>query len=403
MMARQAERRHGPAFERNWSGAALFSYGFRPFFLGGAAFAALAIGLWLFEWLGAVTVVRQLAPVDWHMHEMIFGYPAAVIAGFLFTAVPNWTRRLPVSGRPLIALFSLWVVGRVVLLVPETVPYVVVAGIEAMFLPTLAAVIGREIVAGRSWRNLKVLVPVSVFACANIWFHVTLALGHAPDMAVRFGLAAVLILVTLIGGRIVPSFTRNWLAAERPVGRMPVPFGRLDIAVTGITVAALLLWVGELGVSSTVLALAAFGQSIRLTRWAGERTLSNPLLFVLHFFYAFLPVGLALLAAEGLTGDPTTRIAGLHVLGIGGIGGMTLAVMTRASLGHTGRALSSSPMMNLAFALIPAAVLFRLIAVFLPQAGWTLHGAVAAWVLAFGLFTLRIGPWLLSPRRKKPA
>lgn len=403
MMARQAERRHGPAFERNWPGAALFSYGFRPFFLGGAVFAALAVALWLLEWTGMAAVVHQLAPIDWHMHEMIFGYPAAIIAGFLFTAVPNWTRRLPVSGRPLIALFSLWVAGRVALLLPDTVPYPVATGIEALFLPALAAVIGREIVAGRNWRNLIVLMPVSVFAGANLWFHIAVVLGQAPDMAARFGLAAVLVLVTLIGGRIVPSFTRNWLAAERPDGRMPVPFGRPDIAVTVLTVAALLLWVAGVGAASALLALAALGQTIRLARWAGDRTLANPLLFVLHLFYAFLPLGLALLAGEGLTGDPVMRIAGLHVLGIGGIGGMTLAVMTRASLGHTGRALSSGPVMNLAFALIPAAVLFRLIAAFLPGAGWPLHGAVAAWVVAFGLFTLRVGPWLLSPRLKKSA
>ena len=402
-MARQAERRHGPAFERNWAGAALFSYGFRPFFLGGAVFAALAVALWLFEWSGAMAIVHQVAPVDWHVHEMIFGYPAAIIAGFLFTAVPNWTRRLPVSGRPLIALFSLWVAGRIALLLPGTVPYAVAAGIEALFLPALAAVIGREIVAGRNWRNMKVLLPVMVLAGANLWFHIAAALGHRPDMAAQFGLAAVLILLTLIGGRIVPSFTRNWLAAERPDGRMPVPFGRLDIAVTVMTVAALILWVAGVSAAAFLLVLVALGQAVRLARWAGHRTFANPLLFVLHLFYAFLPIGLALLAAEGLTGDPAMRIAGLHVLGIGGIGGMTLAVMTRASLGHTGRVLVSGPMMNLAFALIPAAVLFRLIAAFLPGAGWPLYGAVAAWVVAFGLFTLRIGPWLLAPRLKKSA
>ncbi len=400
MMARQADRRHGPAFERNWSGAALFSYGFRPFFLGGAVFAALAVGLWLLEWTGAAAIVHQIAPIDWHMHEMIFGYPAAIIAGFLFTAVPNWTRRLPVSGRPLIALFALWVAGRIALLLPGTVPYPVAAGVEALFLPALAAVIGREILAGRNWCNLKVLVPVTVLTGANLWFHGAVVLGHRPDMAAHFGLAAVLILVTLIGGRIVPSFTRNWLAAERLDGRLPVPFGRLDIAVTALTVAALLFWVSGIG-AAILLAVAALGQATRLARWAGARTLANPLLFVLHLFYAFLPLGLALLAAEGLTGNPEMRIAGLHVLGIGAIGGMTLAVMTRASLGHTGRALASGPMMNLAFALIPAAVALRLIAAFLPQAGWTLHAAVVAWVLAFGLFTFRIGPWLCAPRLTK--
>ena len=319
-MARQAERRHGPAFERNWPGAALFSYGFRPFFLGGAIFAALAIAVWLFEWSGTLDIVHQIAPLDWHVHEMIFGYPTAIIAGFLFTAVPNWTKRLPVAGRPLIALFSLWVAGRIVLLSPATVPFPLAAGIEALFLPALAAVIGREIVAGRNWRNLKVLVPVTVLAGANLWFHGALAMGHAPDMAARFGLAAVVVLVTLIGGRIVPSFTRNWLAAERPDGSLPVPFGRVDIAVTAITVAALLLWVAGIGAAAFLLALAALGQAVRLARWAGHRTLANPLLFVLHLFYAFLPVGLAFLAAEGLTGDPAMRVAGLHVSASAGSG-----------------------------------------------------------------------------------
>ncbi len=400
-MTGRATRKHGPASERNWQGPALFSYGFRPFFFGGATFAALAIAVWLFEWLGMIGIVHQIAPLDWHVHEMIFGYPAAVIAGFLFTAVPNWTKRLPVTGRPLMVLFSLWVAGRVALLLPDAAPYWAVAVVEALFLPALAFVIGREIVAGRNWRNLKVLLPVTVLAGANLWFHTALALGHAPDMAARFGLAAVLILVTLIGGRIVPSFTRNWLAAERPDGRMPVPFGRLDVAVTVLTGTALLLWVTGIGAPTTLLAFAAAGQAIRLARWAGERTLSSPILFVLHLFYAFLPAGLGLLAAEGPTGDPAMRIAGLHVLGIGAIGGMTLAVMTRASLGHTGRALASGPLLNMAFALVPAAVAFRLLAAFLPEAGWTLHAAVAAWVLAFGVFALRVGPWLFSPRLAK--
>ncbi len=326
---------------KDYRGPALFSYGFRPFFLLGSLYAGLAILVWLPAFYGYLKLGTSFAPRDWHVHEMLFGYIAAIVAGFLLTAIPNWTGRLPLQGRPLMILFSVWVAGRVVVSVSVWIGWGAAAVIDCGFLVLLAAAAAREIVAGRKWSNLNIVVVVSLLAAGNIAFHIEAHVSGLAEYATRAGIAVVIMLVSLIGGRIIPSFTRNWLA-KRVSGRMPVPFGRFDMVTLGLSVAGLAGWVVR--PLDPLVGIALFGcgglHIYRLARWAGYRTSSDRLVLILHLAYAFVPLGFILAALSAL--DLVAPSAGIHAWTGGAIGTMTLAVMTRATLGHTGQQLRAS-------------------------------------------------------------
>ena len=227
---------------RAYQGPALFSHGFRPFFLFGAIYAGAMVPLWLAVFAGDVSLPTAFAPRDWHVHEMLFGYVGAVIAGFLLTAVPNWTGRLPIQGGPLAVLFATWLAGRLAVTFSGFIGWEIALAIDAAFLLLLAAAAAREIVAGRKWNNLKVVGIISLLAVANIAFHVEAHLDGLADYSTRFGIGLVVTLVCVIGGRIVPSFTRNWLARREP-GRLPVPFNRFDAITIVAGVCAMIAWV----------------------------------------------------------------------------------------------------------------------------------------------------------------
>ena len=338
---------------RAYRGPAILSYGFRPFFLLGSLYAAFSILLWLPIYSGQIESPSAFAPVDWHIHEMLFGYLAAIVTGFLLTAIPNWTGRLPVLGLPLLGLTALWMAGRVAVFFSAVIGWRLAAVIDVSFLLAVAAAAGREIVAGRNWRNLKVLVPLAVLAAANAGFHVEAHIYGISDVSRRLGIAAAVLLISLIGGRIIPSFTRNWLVRENP-GRLPAPFDRLDIAALAISALALAAWtvLPDSKLAGALLAAAAVAQAIRLSRWAGDRTLRDPLVLILHLAYAFVPLGLGLVALSIFLPDTVPVAAGLHALGGGAIGSMTLAVMTRATRGHTGRELKAGKAELFVFAAI---------------------------------------------------
>ncbi len=383
-----------------YSGPALFSYGFRPLFLAAGLFAALVVPLWMLVWSGDIAVSGPFLPLDWHIHEMLFGYTSAVIAGFLFTAVPNWTGRMPTRGWPLMALAALWLAGRLAVSGVVALPPIAVLVIDCAFMLAIGAMVAAEIVAGRNWGNLKVVVPVLVYLGANVTFHLEAASTGSADHGRRLGFAMVVLLILLIGGRIIPSFTRNWLAKRSPnPGPLPVPFNRFDGATLLFTLAALLVWVARPDgpVAGAALVLAGALQAVRLARWRGWRVWSDPLVLMLHLAFAFLPAGLAALglAALGLLAPAT----GFHLLGIGGIGGMTLAVMMRASLGHTGRELRAGPVLTLGFCAVALAALARVSLAF-PTGLWL---AAGLWTLGFSLFVWRCAPVLTRPnaaRRK---
>jgi uncharacterized protein involved in response to NO len=382
---------------RRDSGPALFSYGFRPFFLFGAFYAALAIALWLPFYFGDLPVPTAFAPIDWHVHEMLFGYLAATITGFLLTAVPNWTGCLPLQGRSLVMLFCVWIVGRLAVASSAMIGWSVAAVLDSAFLFLVVAAAGREIVCGRNWRNLKVLIPVSVLALTNVAFHVEAHLATA-DISVRVAIGAIILLIMIIGGRIVPSFTRNWLARQNPAGRLPAPFSRFDGIAIAVGAVALVSWAFHPAgpVVGVLLLLAGLLQVVRLARWAGDRTTRDRLVLVLHVAYAFVPIGFVI-AASGAVGIVPAS-AGIHAWMVGAAGMMTLAVMTRATLGHTGRALVASSVTQGLYVLVGCAALLRVAAALEPSVIVLLYLAAAAWSLAFFGFVATFGRALSTPK-----
>lgn len=389
---------------RAWRGPALLSFGFRPFFLLGALWAALAMGLWVAMLAGRLTLPTAFDPVSWHAHEFLFGYLGAIIAGFLLTAVPNWTGRLPVTGWPLAGLTAAWLAGRVAVSVSQGLPPLAVAAADLALVALLAFLLGREIVVGKNWRNLPVVGLLAVFGCANALFHWEAATGAyaAQGMGLRLGLAAVLMMIAVIGGRIVPSFTRNWLAKQGE-GRLPSPpMQRFDLAALGVLLAALLAWVVLPFAAFTGMALALAGglHLARMARWAGDRTFAEPLVTVLHVGYAFVPLGALVGAVEILGYGWIGPGSAQHLWTAGGLGLMTLAVMTRATLGHTGRALTAGRGTMAIYAAVVVAVLARIAAGAWPEAADALHSLSGmGWIGAFAGFAALYGPMLLRPRQ----
>ncbi len=385
---------------RAWTGPAILTFGFRPFFFGSAVWAALAMVLWVPMLSGHLDLPTVFDPVSWHAHEFLYGYLGAVTAGFLMTAVPNWTGRLPIVGWRLGALALLWLAGRAGILVSEGLPPLAVAALDLAFPVVFAAAIGREIVAGRNWRNLIVLVMLTVFALGNGVFHWEAARGDyaAEGYGLRIGLGAGVMMIGVIGGRIVPSFTRNWLAKRGP-GRLPVaPMQRFDKAALVWLAVTLLLWVAlpEARVTGAALLVAGGLHLVRLSRWAGERTLAEPLVTVLHVGYAFVPLGALVLGAALLWPDLFDRLGAQHLWMAGAIGLMTLAVMTRATLGHTGQALRAGRGTVAIYALLVLAVLARIGAGYWPDLAPRLYEVSGgAWIAAYGAYAVIYGRLLL--------
>jgi len=377
-----------------YSGPLLFSAGFRPLFLLAATYAALVIPLWMAIWSGNITLDGPFSATDWHIHEMLFGYTSAVIAGFLFTAIPNWTGRMPTRGLALMGLAALWLAGRLAVAGTLGLTPVAVLLLDCGFMAAIGVMIATEIIAGRNWGNLKVVAPVLFYLGANITFHLEAMTTGQAAIGRRLGFAMVVLLILLIGGRIIPSFTRNWLAGRSATpGPLPVPFGRYDGVSIGITLAALLFWVAgpDNRIAGLGLILAAALQTARLARWRGWRVWRSPLLLILHLAFGFIAAGLLALGLAALGYLPAAT--GLHLLGIGGIGGMTLAVMMRASLGHTGRPLEAGVALTLAFGCIGLAALLRIAT----PTGPLLWATAAMWSLGFGIFIWRFAPVLTLP------
>lgn len=377
-----------------YSGPAIFSYGFRPLFLGASVFAVLIVPLWMAVWSGQIALNGPFLPLDWHIHEMLFGYTSAVIAGFLFTAIPNWTGRMPARGWPLMALTVLWLAGRLAVAGAIGLGPVAVMVTDCAFMMAIGVMVTVEIVAGRNWSNLKVVAPVLLYLAANITFHLEAMVTGTADYGRRLGFAMVVMLIGLIGGRIIPSFTRNWLVKQWPKpGALPVPFGRVDAVSLGGVLLALVVWViwpASL-LTSVLLVIAGVGQGARMLRWRGWRVWSSPLVLMLHVAFGFIPAGLVALGLSALADVPLAT--GYHLLGIGGFGGMTIAVMMRASLGHTGRSLQAGLALTLAFACVAIAAVVRVTAP-LPLGLWI---AAAFWTAGFGIFVLHFAPVLTLP------
>lgn len=391
------------------SAPAVLSQGFRPFFLATGAWAILGLALWLASFWGWLTVPSVFDGYSWHIHEMLFGFVAAAVAGFVLTAIPNWTGRLPLQGLPLAGLVLLWAAGRAAVAGSLAIGATPAAAIDVAFLAVLTVVAAREIVAGKNWRNLPIITALGLLLVCNILFHIDF-IGELGGDAAAFGwrlaIGVVCMLIALIGGRIIPSFTGNSLAKRgqaRPVAFNG--FDKLSLVVTGIALAA---WATGISgpvagpVVALLLAVAAVLNAVRLGRWRGHRAAAEPLLWILHVGYAWLPLGLGLLAAADIA--PTIpRSAGVHALTAGAMATMILAVATRATLGHTGRELHAGPATTLIYLLIIAAALARVGTSLWSDYGLGLAISAVLWVMAFTVFLIVYGPMLLSPDPRQKA
>jgi len=377
----------------------VFSYGFRPFFL--------LAGLWAI--VPMVTLLWSLGirswPVDaiplfrWHAHEMIFGFVCAAIAGFLLTAVPNWTGQQAVSGPRLMALVAIWAMERIVVSPLVDLPAALALPLEVAFLPALACVLAVPLLRARKLANALFLVFLSLLFAADLLFHGQHHgfIANLPFDSVRLALNVVLLMVVIIGGRIIPAFTQNALRQLGRPAQTTTPFW-LNAAAIG-TVALVVvadLFAQDSIFSGLLAALAALLLLGRLAHWQGHRTLDVPLLWVMHLGYAWIVVGLALKALWLLTAS-YWAMNWMHALNSGAFATMILAVTTRAALGHTGRALEASWVITVAYLLVSIAAAIRVWGPFvLPTYSYYIAGGL--WVTGFAMYLAVYGPVLLGPR-----
>ncbi|WP_363352101.1 NnrS family protein [Methylocystis echinoides] len=381
--------------------AVFLSAGFRPFFLSAALWAAVGLPLSVAYLEAAAELPTRFPPSIWHAHEMAFGFGGAVVAGFLLTAIPNWTGRMPLQGAPLAGLVALWLLGRVAVLVSRSEPALVAAALDLAFPAVFIFVVAREIATGRNWRNLPMVAALALLFIGNLLTHLeAMDLAATGAIGAHIGVATLVMLVALIGGRITPSFTRNWLAKTSPAEDQPAPFDALDRFALAATLVALVAWVAlpdtrSTGVLQIVAGAALF---LRLMRWRGVRARAEPLLFVLHLGYGWVALGLLLMGGNELL-SVTDSTAPLHALTAGAIGTMTLAVMTRATRGHTGRALVADRGTVAIYVAITLAAILRIAAPFTGDYYFVaLAVAAGMWSLAYGLFALLYFGMLTGPR-----
>lgn len=382
---------------------ALFNYGFRPFFFLAGLFGALSVPLWVVVYGGQVDLALQASPLLWHGHEMLFGYAAAAIAGFFLTVVPNWTKAKAQKGGILMALAALWLIGRVAFWAQGALPYALVLAADMLFLLGLLAVVIRPLIHPQHRRQFVFVPILLVLIAANAMVHLGVMGLEAfgIDWGARglsLGLDGILVLISVMGGRVTPSFTSSYLGhsdpdikvVQNPAVERVVFWGTWAfLAVDQIAPAS--LWAG-----GAALAVAG-AHAVRLLGWQSLRTLGNPILWVLHLGYVWLVMGLVLRALADF--GVLNAVDVVHALTIGAIGTFTLAIMTRASLGHTGRAIKAVPVIVAAYVLVSASALLRLLAgVWLDLHTELVMVSGAAWTLAFLAFVWVYTPVLMRPR-----
>jgi uncharacterized protein involved in response to NO len=379
---------------------AIFNYGFRPFFLLAGVQAVVAMAVWLAVLHGMRWEMAWLAPIQWHAHEMIFGFVVSALAGFLLTAVASWTGQRGFAGPPLMLLVAIWLGGRIAMAPGLGVPQALAAAMDLAFLPAVAIAITPSLIRAGNVRNFPLVAFLVLLFAANLLF-------HAPDLATRLGIRGltlavdtILLMVVLVGGRIVPAFTGNALRTRHPDARVAA-FGWVDRAA--LAAAATLLVVDQITpggrLAGVVALIACVLHAWRLSRWQGWLTRDMPIAWVLHVAYAWIPVGLGLKALWLLWQFPVGAVW-LHALTAGAYATMILAVMTRAALGHTGRALVAAKPIVAAYVLVTLAALTRVFAPMavpaMPQLTWTVAGIL--WIVAFVIYCAVYAPILSRVR-----
>lgn len=384
------------------AGSALWAYPFRPFFLAAASYAVLALAGWLGVLLLGWPLAGDYAPMQWHSHEMLFGMVAAAIAGFLLTAMCNWTGATPLYGSGLQMLFGLWLAGRIGMWLSNWLPLELVAVIDLSFLAAVAVYAGRVIIGSGNYRNLPLVAVVSVLWLTNLLFHAGVWSGDAGLVRrVELGtLLLIVMLIVIIGGRIIPAFTRNWLMRHQKDPQAVKTRAWVEVSsVTSVALLALLLLAdAPTPVTAIMAALAGLANLMRLLAWRGWLARRDPLVWILHVGYAWVPLGLLLMAMSHASLD-VTATAWQHALGPGAMAVMIVGVMTRVALGHTGRSLALPRGAVVSYALILIAALVRL-ATALGWMPWKLGimTTTLAWTGAFLIFLWFYLPILVRPR-----
>ncbi|MGD9785640.1 MAG: NnrS family protein [Hyphomicrobiaceae bacterium] len=386
----------------------LFSAGFRFFFLAGPIFAVLAMAIWI-GWLAmhasgaALTSVPfSVPPHEWHAHEMIYGYAAAVIAGFFLTAVPNWTGSEPARANFILVSAIFWLVGRLALLFSSQLPAVLVMSLDLLFVPVLALKILGNLIASPKRQNMVFLALLALLTTGNAVVHLGWAglISEGASHGIRIGLLTLTALITMLGGRVTPGFTRNALMRGGNQARLPVSNDLADKA----SLASVLSLPAAVAFAPDILlgllsAIAGLANLIRLAGWRSHDVLDQPILWSLHLGFLMLGLGYLLLAAHWW-GAPIGEASALHLLAIGAVGVMTLAVMSRAALGHTGRPLVVARPIAVSYLMVALAALMRSLGLLLAPAHYyaVVFASGALWIFAFALFVIVYAPILLADR-----
>ena len=375
----------------------LFSYAFRIFFLLGGLGAAILVPVWLLMLAGHLPTPAYLGGAAWHGHELIFGYAPAVITGFLLTAAYNWTGSPNAKGLPLILLAVFWLAGRIVLLYADSLPGLMVALVDLVFLPLAAFIVLPPLWRARKWANTAFVGLFLLMAVANLMIHLE-ALGileGTTQAGLYGGLDLVLLIMVMVGGRITNAFTRN------AIGLQVAPQPRRDqlaVGVVGVLVAVDLLMLPDVIVGIVCL-LAAFLTALRIASWQSHKTWRVPLIWILHLAQLWLVIGFALRGVALLT-DIMPQATALHALTLGAVGSLTLGMMTRVALGHTGRPLNIKPIIPWTYVAISLAAVIRISVpeIWPEQAMMANALAGALWTFAFTTFVVVYLPVLTSPR-----
>lgn len=379
--------------------SAVLGKGFRPFFLLAAVFAVAMVPLWLLILGGRVAPRSYLDPISWHAHEMLFGFVTAVLAGFLLTAVGNWTKRETAVGAPLAVLVLLWLAGRVAMLVGGGWPRGLVAGVDLAFWPALALALGRPLLAAKERRNLVMLAIVGALFLSNVAVHLA-ALGvwspGSARLACRVSLDLVTLVMLIIAGRVFPMFTRN---ATHASDVRSIPW--LDASCVGGMALLTLVDVESAPslVSGSLAGVVGVVAAARAVGWGMRHSFRQPLLWILHVGYGWIVLGLLLRAASGW-GSPQLATLATHALTVGAIGSLTLGMMARVSLGHTGRMLAAPAPLAAVFVAINIAAVVRVVGPLLAPARYfeVLVTATAFWTVAFVVFLFVFAGVLTAPR-----
>jgi uncharacterized protein involved in response to NO len=376
--------------------------GFRPFFFVAAIWSIGALAIWIAMLATGRALPSIFDPLSWHIHEMLFGFGLAAAAGFLLTAVPNWTKRPAVSGKLLASLVGLWLIGRLACAFSVFMPAWLGSVLDLAFPVALIAILAREIIASRNWRNLVMLAPLAVLAAADLLMHIEASGGNVPaGLGWRLGFSAMIVLMAVVGGRLIPTFTGNWLAkrdialpaqVQQHAWLAPASIAALSVGLLGWAAlpdshafGAVLLIGGVLNIS-------------KLARWRGLATGSEPLLFILHVAYLWVVVGVFLLGLASFGVVPQS--AAIHALTAGAMGTMILAVMTRVARGHSGQSLTADTITRWIYGLVTLAAVFRVIAAFAASGpGLLLYAAAILWIAAYAVFLFAYSPTLLMKRR----